>query len=83
MSTAMVRSKLKVIIAQRNLERAQRQEPELTVRSLAEQSGISPSVITGLTGKRAKGVQFATLDRLCKVLNCQPGDILVYEPDEN
>ena len=82
MEQVMVRSKLKVILAQRNLERVQRQEPELTIRQLAEDVNLSPSVITGLTSKRAKAVHFETLNKLCMYLGCTPGDILVFEPDE-
>lgn len=78
---SMVQSRLKVIIAERNLERAKRHIPELTIRRIAEEAGLSPSVITALTTNRAQGVQFETLNRLCGVLGCTPGDILEYTPD--
>ncbi len=82
MEQRMVRSRLRALLAQRNAERAERQEPEITIRQLAEDIDLSPSVITGLTGKRSQGVQFETLNKLCAYFECQPGDILVYEPDK-
>jgi putative transcriptional regulator len=77
----MVRSRLKAIIAARNAERIQKDLPPLTVRGLAEEIDTSPSVITGLTANRAKRVDLLTLNKLCKALDCQVGDILVYAPD--
>jgi len=36
-----------------------------------------------LKKSKAKAIRFSTLESICKVLNCQPGDILEYTPDEN
>jgi len=81
MSDVMVRSRLKLIISERNTERIRVGQPELTIRQIAADSGVPPSVVSGLTSGRAQQVHFRTLDRLCRVLNCSPGDILEFVPD--
>jgi putative transcriptional regulator len=35
-----------------------------------------------LKSEKVKGIRFSTLEAICKVLDCQPGDILEYQPDE-
>lgn len=79
--TMAVRSRLKIILAEHNTERIRSGLEPRTVRSLAEEIKLSPSVITGLTSGRARRVDFETLDKLCRVLNVQPGDILQFSPD--
>ena len=49
---------------------------------LAERIGITPANLSVLKTGKAKAIRFTTLDALCKELNCQPGDILEYRPDE-
>lgn len=81
MSDTMVRSNLKLLINQRNAERIQAGEKEITIRQLALDAGVPTSVVSGLTSNRAQQVHFRTIDRLCRALHCTPGDILVYTPD--
>lgn len=81
MSDTMVRSRLKLLISERNTERIRAGQPELTIRQIATDSGVPPSVVSGLTSGRAQQVHFRTLNRLCQALNCAPGDILEYIPD--
>ncbi|MCI7634459.1 MAG: helix-turn-helix domain-containing protein [Candidatus Cryptobacteroides sp.] len=50
---------------------------------LAERIGISPTNLSILKTGKAKAVRFTTLDAICKALDCQPGDVLEYRPDEN
>ena len=50
---------------------------------LAERIGISPTNLSILKTGKAKAVRFTTLDAICKALDCQPGDVLEYGPDEN
>ena len=50
---------------------------------LAERIGISPTNLSILKTGKAKAVRFTTLDASCKALDCQPGDILEYRPDNN
>lgn len=75
---SLVQSRLKLLLAQRNVERMQRGEMVLTIRDLAEAAELAPSVVSGLTARRANQVHFRTLAKLCKVLGCTPGDILEY-----
>lgn len=49
---------------------------------LAERIGISPTNLSILKTGKAKAVRFTTLDAICKALDCQPGDILEYRPDD-
>lgn len=48
---------------------------------LAKKVGITPANLSILKNNKAKAVRFSTLEALCKVLECQVGDILVYEED--
>jgi putative transcriptional regulator len=50
-------------------------------RDLAEFVGITETNVSLLKQGRVKGVRFETLERICEFLQCQPGDILRYEPD--
>ena len=45
---------------------------------LAERIGITPANLSILKNQKAKAMRFSTLEQICKVLNCQPGDILEY-----
>lgn len=49
-------------------------------RDLAAAVGISEVNISLLKSGKVKGVRFDTLERICSVLQCQPGDLLVHEP---
>ena len=77
-----VRSRLKVLIAERNLDRARANQPPLTLRHLAEETGLALSTVNGLTTTRANQVNFNTLNALCRYFDVQPGDILEYVPEE-
>lgn len=76
-----VRSRLKVLIAQRNVERLQRGEPELTQQQIADACGLSLSTVNGLTSGRSTRVDFDTLDKLCTYFNVEPGDLLERVPE--
>jgi putative transcriptional regulator len=49
---------------------------------LAEKIGITQANLSILKTGKAKAVRFTTLSALCKALDCQPGDILEYQPGE-
>ncbi|GAA1409875.1 transcriptional regulator [Glutamicibacter uratoxydans] len=55
---------------------------KMAVGELASRIGITPANLAVLKNGRAKAVRFTTLQSLCEVLDCQPGDLLVYEPDD-
>ena len=48
---------------------------------LAEKVGISATNLSILKTGKAKAIRFSTLEALCSALDCQPGDILEYVPD--
>lgn len=54
---------------------------KMPVGVLAERIGITPANLAVLKNGRAKAVRFTTLEALCQVLDCQPGDLLRWEPD--
>lgn len=49
-------------------------------RELAERIGITEQNVSLLKSGKVKGVRFDTLERICEVLDCQPGDILEWRP---
>ena len=51
---------------------------KMSVGEFAERVGITPANIAVLKNGRAKAVRFSTLERMCKVLDCQPGDLLEW-----
>lgn len=53
---------------------------KMAVGILAERIGITPANLAVLKNGRAKAVRFSTLDALCEALDCQPGDLLRWEP---
>jgi putative transcriptional regulator len=54
---------------------------KMKVSDLAEQVGITLANISILKNGKAKAVRFETLDKICEVLDCQPGDILEYREE--
>ena len=54
---------------------------KVSLGDLAAQVGISPANLSILKNGKAKGVRFATLEAICKALDCLPGDLLEYRPD--
>lgn len=51
-------------------------------KELAERIGITEQNVSLLKSGKVKGVRFETLEKICEVLDCQPGDILIYEPEK-
>ncbi len=51
---------------------------KMSVSELADRVGITLTNMSLLKNGKVKGLRFATLDRICRVLDCQPGDILGY-----
>lgn len=54
---------------------------KMSVSELAAAIDITPVNVSVLKNGRAKAVRFTTLDAICRVLECQPGDILRWVPD--
>ncbi|MBO9621581.1 MAG: helix-turn-helix transcriptional regulator [Sphingomonas sp.] len=50
-------------------------------KDLAAHVGITETNLSLLKSGRVKGIRFETLDKICQFLDCQPGDLLAYEPD--
>lgn len=68
------------IVVRIDVELAKRR---MSVGDFAERVGISPANIAVLKNGRAKAVRFSTLEAMCEVLQCQPGDLFEWVPEEN
>lgn len=55
---------------------------KMSVTELAEKVGITMANLSILKNARAKAIRISTLEAICKALDCQPGDILEYRPEE-
>jgi putative transcriptional regulator len=56
-------------------------ERKVKSKVLAEHVGITEANLSLLKQGKVKGVRFDTLGKICEYLGCQPGDLLVYEPE--
>lgn len=54
---------------------------KMSVTELSKRVGITLANMSILKNGKAKAVRFQTLEKICEALNCQPGDILEYVPD--
>ena len=63
---------LDVVLAQRKMR----------LNTLAEMVDITPQNLSVLKTGKAKAIRFDTLEKICEVLACQPGDILAYAKEE-
>lgn len=64
--------KLDVVLAERKVKS----------KELAAHIGITEANLSLLKSGKVKGVRFGTLEAICTYLECQPGDILIYEPEK-
>lgn len=56
---------------------------KMTLSQLSEQVDITLANLSILKNNKAKAVRFSTLEAICKALDCQPGDILAFAPEED
>ncbi len=68
----MIRVNLDVMMAKR----------KISLTELAEKVGLTMSNLSVLKTEKARAIRFSTLEAICKVLECQPGDILEYIHDK-
>jgi putative transcriptional regulator len=54
---------------------------KISLNELSQRVGLTTVNLSILKTGKAKGVRFDTLESICKVLNCQPGDILEYRKE--
>ena len=53
-----------------------------SLSDLSQEVGVTPANLSILKNGRAKAVRFSTLEAICDALDCQPGDLLEWEPEE-
>lgn len=70
------RKKVMAIIVNVDVMLAKR---KMSSNELAEKVGITPANLSILKTNKAKAIRFSTLDKICEVLDCKPGDILDYQ----
>ena len=56
---------------------------KISAGELAQKVGITPANLSILKNNKARAVRFSTLEEICRVLDCQPGDILQYIPEDS
>ena len=56
---------------------------KMSSQELSEKVGITPANLSILKTNKAKAIRFSTLETICKVLNCQPADILEFRCDKD
>ena len=54
---------------------------KMSLNTLSDRVGLTLSNLSILKHGKAKAIRFSTLEAICQVLDCQPGDILEYKPD--
>ncbi len=54
---------------------------KITLGELAEKVEITSANLSILKNNKAKAIRFSTLEQLCRVLDCQPGDLLAFEEE--
>jgi len=52
---------------------------KMRLNALSEGVGITPQNLSVLKTGKAKAIRFGTLEKLCEILDCQPGDLLTFE----
>ena len=57
-------------------------DKRMKLKDLAEATGIAVNNLSILKTNKARAIRFTTLNSLCKALNCTPGDLIEYIPDE-
>ncbi|EJQ95895.1 helix-turn-helix domain-containing protein [Bacillus cereus] len=55
---------------------------KMSVTELSEKVGITMANLSILKNGKAKAIRITTLDAICKALECQPGDLLEYQPED-
>lgn len=55
---------------------------KISLGELAERIELTPANLSILKTGKAKAIRFSTLEAICRELNCQPGDILEYQPNK-
>jgi putative transcriptional regulator len=58
-------------------------DERMKLKDLAEATGLAVNNLSILKTNKARAIRFSTLNSLCKALNCTPGDLIEYVPDEN
>lgn len=55
---------------------------KMSLTELAKRLDMTPANVSNFKNHRVKAFRFSTLDAICRILDCQPGDILEYKADE-
>lgn len=67
----MIRIKLSRVLGEKRIKQ----------KTLAEMTGLSPNTVFNLYHEKTRSIDFETLDKICIALDCSPGDLLEFEPN--
>ncbi|MCI9041958.1 helix-turn-helix domain-containing protein [Dubosiella newyorkensis] len=57
-------------------------EKKISLQDLADRVGITQANLSKIKNNKVNAIRFSTLNKICEVLDCQPGDLLEYRPDD-
>jgi len=55
---------------------------KMSLNELSRRLGLNPTAVSIIKTGKARAIRFSTLEAICRALNCKPGDILDYQPDQ-
>jgi putative transcriptional regulator len=74
-----VKFRLKSLIEEKEIT----ENRKITYRDIAAEAGVSTNTLTQMANQSMAQIGLVTINKLCKYFNCQPGDLLIYIPDED
>lgn len=57
-------------------------EKKISLQDLADRVGITQANLSKIKNNKVNAIRFSALNKICEVLDCQPGDLLEYRPDD-
>ncbi|WP_281521935.1 helix-turn-helix domain-containing protein [Dubosiella newyorkensis] len=57
-------------------------EKKISLQDLADRVGITQANLSKIKNNKVNAIRFSTLNKICEVLDCQPGDLLEYRPED-
>ncbi len=73
-----VKFRLKSLIERKEIEENRR----ITYRDIASEAGVSTNTLTQMAKQNMAQIGLVTINKLCKYFDCQPGDLLIFIPDD-
>ena len=55
---------------------------KMNIQDVRDKTGLNRNTIANMYHEKGKGIDYETMEKLCKLFNCQPGDLFEYIPDQ-